>query len=180
MMPKRKDTLTGGTGDVNPQILTITATQTAADTTTIIQQPLPIPRYPTAKGRNLVMEFLWVDYYDIIATTTAANTTQLITITTNPTAFANSLTAIQDARLLDAWWRVVTFATAVGFLEKPVERYQDLTDANGHGILVAADNLYVGTYSTGTTYANSAVIKLAYRWKEVSLEEYIGIVQSQQ
>jgi len=182
-MPKRsRDTLTGGSGDVNPQILTISAVQTGADVSTIVQQPLPIPRYPTSPGKNLVMEFLWIDYYHVNPSAPAGVTaTNLITVTTNPTAFATSLPALQDARLLDAWYKQVVSAAAPADRSFfPAENSQDLYDGAGHGLLVATDNLYIGVYSIASAVANQYVIKIAYRWKIVTLEEYIGIVQSQQ
>lgn len=51
--------LTGGTGDVNPQQLTFTLTQEAADTTVTIEVPLPVPRAFSAKrGKAIVLELL--------------------------------------------------------------------------------------------------------------------------
>lgn len=61
-----------------------------------------------------------------------------------------------------------------------VQFIMDLTDEAGHGILVATDNLYFVNYSAGTGATNGMVYVLTYRFKDVSLEEYIGIVQSQQ
>lgn len=176
------ESLTGGTGDVNPQILTVVATQTAANTTTVVQQPLPIPRYPTSKDRSLVMEFLWLDYYHTNPTLTAGViNTNLVTVTTNPTSFTTAAGALQDSRLIDAWWKNTIVAGAPGDrYDLLAEQTQDLTDKAGHGIIVASDNLYFGVYSQNTGVADSFVIKAAYRWKEVSLTEYIGIVQSQQ
>lgn len=58
--------------------------------------------------------------------------------------------------------------------------HHDLTDGAGHGILIATDQIFVQMKSQATGTANSAYIKLCYRWKNVGLSEYIGIVQSQQ
>lgn len=176
-----KDQLTGGTNDVNPQILTISPVQTAADTTTIVQQPLPIPRYPTGRDKNLVMEFLAIDYYKLNqAFPVNTGVTDLITVTTNPTAFGTPLAALQDGRLIDAWLNYHNLLSVSGYLDVETHHYSDLTDQAGHGILVATDNLYLGVYSIASALANQYVVKIWYRWKEVSLSEYIGIVQSQQ
>lgn len=174
----RKDTLTGGTGDVNPQILTITATQTGADVSTVVQQPLPIPRFPSSPGKNLVMEFLSVEYYDMITLVQTGNL--CCTVTTNPAIQSSIKAAIQDPRLIDAWLKTITISTAVGITEKNVQYYSELTDHAGHGVLVASDNLYIGVYSATAGNVNDVILKLEYRWKEVTLAEYIGIVQSQQ
>lgn len=179
-MKRTGDALTGGSGDVNPQLLTINAVQTGNDVSTVVQQPLPIPRYPTSRGKNLVMEFQSFEFFDVDNTVHAGNTYALVTVTTNPTIFASAAAALQDARLISAWWRAFTIASAIGVYFKPVQQYEDLTDQAGHGLLVAADNLYIGVYSAGTGLPNQIILKGEYRWKEVGLEEYIGIVQSQQ
>lgn len=63
----------------------------------------------------------------------------------------------------------------------------DLTDGAGHGILIATDNVFLGAqqnialYTTPAgNYSTTVFCNLLYRFKEVSLQEYIGIVQSQQ
>lgn len=177
----KKDVLTGGTGDVNAQYLTVAPVQTGADVSTVVQQPLPIPRFPTGKDRNLVMEFLGIQYYKTNqAFPLNTGVTDLITVTTNPTVFGTTLAALQDGRLVSAWYNYHNLITAAGYLDVESENYVDLTDEAGHGILVATDNLYFGVYSIASGAANQYVVKAKYRWKEVSLAEYIGIVQSQQ
>lgn len=56
----------------------------------------------------------------------------------------------------------------------------DLTDGAGHGIIVATDNIYVTLFSAGTGVAAEVDVKIMYRFKNVALAEYIGVVQSQQ
>jgi hypothetical protein len=60
------DTLTGGSGDVNPQTLLVgPCSQTGAvgnDQPFSIAITLPIPRLPIKKGRSLVIEVLWVEF----------------------------------------------------------------------------------------------------------------------
>ena len=56
----------------------------------------------------------------------------------------------------------------------------DLTDGAGHGYLVATDQIYLQISSSNTGATNYCNGKLYYRWKNVNLQEYIGIVQSQQ
>lgn len=51
--------MTGGTGDVNPQFLSFTATQSSANATTSGSIALPIQRLPTS-GKAQVMEVLKV------------------------------------------------------------------------------------------------------------------------
>lgn len=182
----RKDQLTGGSGDVNPQIMTFTVEQPVADTTNVKPQQLPIPRLPTSPGRNLVIELLWIDYYWANASIVNNATTLgiLATVTTNPLVATTQLEALQDPRLLDAWFnRLHNFGplnASTGWGNIQAENYNDLTDQAGHGILVASDTLYFGLYSGATSQGNQMVFKVGYRFKDVSLVEYIGIVQSQQ
>jgi len=58
----------------------------------------------------------------------------------------------------------------------------DLTDGAGHGMLVATDNLYLTIFAASATvpFTGAVTCKCMYRFKKVSLQEYIGIVQSQQ
>lgn len=68
----------------------------------------------------------------------------------------------------------------------------DLTDGAGHGILIATDNIYLNALvayvdaDTSAAYAGAPSFifaasncELIYRFKAVTLQEYIGIVQSQ-
>jgi len=55
----------------------------------------------------------------------------------------------------------------------------DLTDGAGHGRLIASDKIYAWIQS-GASAAHTVFIRLVYRWKNVSLTEYIGIVQASQ
>lgn len=66
--------------------------------------------------------------------------------------------------------------------------YHDLTDGAGHGVLIATDNIFLNVQVTNAAFNNvtadaiSATFNcdILYRFKEVKLQEYIGIVQSQQ
>lgn len=57
---------------------------------------------------------------------------------------------------------------------------KDFSDGAGHGLLIATDSIFAALNSTATTLTNIADCRLLYRFKEVPLAEYIGIVQSQQ
>lgn len=60
----------------------------------------------------------------------------------------------------------------------------DLTDESGHGVVVGTDNLYMfmsSRYCVGNVAdpGMTGIARILYRFKEVGLAEYIGIVQSQ-
>ena len=56
----------------------------------------------------------------------------------------------------------------------------DLTDNAGNGMLVATDRIVIYGANTSGTIAGTYVAKVLYRLKEVGIQEYVGIVQSQQ
>lgn len=56
----------------------------------------------------------------------------------------------------------------------------DLTDGAGHGILIATDQIFWQVFSNSFAAAIGVEVKIMYRMKNISLQEYIGIVQSQQ
>ncbi len=178
----RGDQLTGGSGDVNPQEFVVRATQTAADTTAQSQLPLPIPRFPTQPGKNLVIEALWVDYFHVNANFPggAATSHTVAQISTNSTVPASVIAALIDPKVIDSWFKSEVVATGVGFGEAFSYYHSDLTDQAGHGVLIATDNLFANVVSSNTGVANDVVMRIGYRWKTVTLTEYIGIVQSQQ
>lgn len=178
--------LTGGTGDVNPQLLSDSITQSAADTTTTQQAVLPIQRISAnAPQQAIVMEVLkiYVQMPSFGAIAAVAETTDTMNLvfstrntgTTNqslsdPAVFAVIRTVRQGA---------FTAAGTYGYQEWPIQ-VVDLTDGAGHGILIATDSIFIQAVSAGTGNANLMQWKILYRWKRVSLAEYIGIVQSQQ
>jgi len=62
----------------------------------------------------------------------------------------------------------------------------DLTDDSGHGIIFCGQKVYLSavftTAQTGTQTAAASVTyscRILFRWKNVSLTEYIGVVTSQ-
>jgi len=180
----RGDSFGGGTGDVSPQWLTLAAnTQTVANTYSEESNAIPITRFPLAKGRAIVMEMLKVqfrmaewDSNPAAAGSTGTSEVQVATISqTNvfPDSPQNFAYAIRQ-------WRGAF--TAAGSYEAVSDNplVIDLTDGAGHGVLVATDNLFFGVNTIGFAGVASFSCKLLYRFKEISLQEYIGIVQAQQ
>lgn len=171
----RGDSLTGGTRDVNPQFLTFTASQSAADTTTSTQIALPIQRLPTS-GKAQVMEVLKVFYN---GTAPLVETDSNLSIFLSTKNFSTTATTWSEPTVFSSYQRDVRITTS-GMVETIEPWMQDLLDGAGHGILIATDAIYVQVVSSGTSVANVVRGKLLYRMKNVALPEYIGIVQSQQ
>ena len=180
---RAKDQLTGGSGDVNPQTVSVRVTQAVPTTTILAQFPIPIPRLPTREGKNLVIELLWVEYFELSAYQPVLNTTAftLCLLTTTGALSSSIALALLDPRSLSQYYRAnVNGANIDGVSNTQQYFIDDLTDGAGHGLLLATDQFYLQLYSLNLGAPADVVVKFAYRWKEVSLVEYIGIVQSQQ
>ena len=186
MAKRARDTLTGGSGDVNPQtmIMTQSAAVSGAAGQARVTVGLPIPRLPTPNGKSLVMEILWVEFVHRGLTATAAATASYyMSVTTNPSAPASITAATQDPRTVADWSHEVTASAApTAFWDVEGITEVDLTDQAGHGFLIATDNLFMDIFTSGPAAANitAPTARIGYRFKLVSLTEYVGIVQSQQ
>lgn len=177
------DLLTGGSKDVNPQYINTQAVMTAANTYFEQVVNMPIQRLPNASGKALVVELLRA-YFDMpeIDNTNAADTFYKSTVTVATKSFAAQQTLNNGAILCMAQRIVHKAFTAAGSYEgistDPLT--WDFTDGAGHGVLVGTDSLIVGIVTAGYANPTTVTLKLLYRMKEVTLAEYIGIVQSQQ
>lgn len=192
--------MTGGTGDVNPQWMTIGITIPAPGNVQRIV-PVPIARLPEHNGRAIVMEILkifWDSGHQVLAATEAAGSSQrtaALLLSTNSSPFNIASNAdynsVKVSGTLIDYYEDSQYAVWSGtsgnagyselFRDPTVH---DLTDGQGHGVLVATDQMFLtGLCSTISNNANttplSGVCRILYRFKEIGLTEYIGIVQSQ-
>jgi hypothetical protein len=187
-MKRRRTTdgsLTGGTGDVNPQLFSGFAATTVADTPHTTAFITPISRLPKSGGKATVMEVLKVyTWIAPLATGAAAETIQVYTAAFGTKDYGNTTNAYADNPTLFAYHQyqlngAFTAATCYKMsLKMPLT--MDLTDNQGHGILVASDYIYIQVDTAGIGQTVNVYFKILYRFKNVSLTEYVGIVQSQQ
>lgn len=182
------DQLTGGTRDVNPQFLHGRVTLSAANTVTEVTLGTPIVRVgPQTNGKSIIMEVLKIFVQmpevdaDAAAATGRAFTIQFGTTSSGATA---ALRGSDDPRIFAHFVHSVRnafTAAGTGLLDIQDDMsVMDLTDGAGHGILIATDNIFIDAVTSNQTAASAFPFKILYRFKEVSLVEYIGIVQSQQ
>lgn len=179
------DALTGGTKDVNPQYLSGLITLSAANTATEVTLGTPIVRVgPQTGGKSIIMEILklYVDFPAIDADAAAA-TARAMTFSVQTVA-STAVTTLDNPRniaFLSLDNRNAFTAAGTGTLSERVDpSVWDFTDGAGHGVLVATDNIFLAANTQGQAGASVFRFKILYRFKEVSLVEYIGIVQSQQ
>jgi len=186
-MPKARrprESLTGGTGDVNPQWMICQFTPTTPGTTQTVPFLCPINRVPQTSTRATVMEVLRVRFQipNLPDIANAAETEHLYTasIGTQDHGAVNNIWSTPDVFAMisrernGSWTAAGTYSdTNDNFLEI------DLTDGAGHGVLVATDTVQ-GQLQGTATFATWFRARILYRVKNVSILEYVGIVQAQQ
>lgn len=158
--------LTGGTGDVNPQWFKTTAKGTTAAAMNTTRVALPVQRLANKK-KAMIMEVLKVKYVVRAGSGTTAHAKFGIATLNLPAGSPDfSLGYIIDG-----------MHCPMADLAKAVSGISDLTDGSGHGVCVATDFIYPFIYPGALN--DEVDIWLLYRWKNVDLEEYSGILQSQ-
>lgn len=179
--------VTGGTGDVKPQIFTLDS-GLAGDVDDYVTNStvLPVPRFGTMKTKATVFEILSVDWYiglgdlgDITATHWGYLNTIPLHADGDTSTEASLVNDLLDPRTFAcAVTKNNTSTNGATRLRFPIQI--DLTDSNGNGILVATDRLTVTGGSVGGTAAAQYICKVKYRLVNIGISEYVGIVQSQQ
>jgi hypothetical protein len=184
-----KDQLTGGSQDVNPQLLSGLVTQTAADVTTTAQITLPITRVPGGNSVTIIELLKFWGDLSAVAGTQAGEALHHVRAFLTTQNFGATPTTFNDPATLGAIEIIMRNAfTAAGSFASVFDGLHeiDFTDGAGHGILIGTDNLFIQLESAtvgqfvATGVANTCAFKILYRFKRVNLVEYIGIVQSQQ
>lgn len=166
------------------------------------QYPVPVPRFAVKSGKAIVMEVLkirWSINNNLVEATQPSDSALSFAVDTS--AFLTTRDPqetepkVTDGGTVDYMNADVVFANngqATGIFSEhhPAvnPEYHDLTDGAGHGVLIATDQIFLSISSTlftlaplvATETSASANCDILYRFKEVALQEYIGIVQSQQ
>lgn len=169
--------VTGGSGDLKPQLWTLTGTQTGVDTSTTLNFATPVPRGVTT-GRYTVMEVLKVFAYMSISTPAEADALVFAGLATSDPGSASTGMVSQPTCFAGVMQRRLITTSGVMAWDSPI--VMDLMDGFGNGVLVATDRIFMRLVSSGTGVANPMTIKLLYRLVDIDIAEYVGIVQSQQ
>lgn len=173
--------------DVKPQILTInTGTATAVDQYVSAQAVLPVPRFGSTKTKATIFELLWVNWYLAISEIQEAlqsNWAWLSTVETRVTGSTSNIILagvdVLNPRAFAFALRNKTLAVS-GASNSIYPIHVDLTDSNGNGILIATDRIQITGGNAGGTNPSNYVAKVAYRLVDVGIQEYVGIISSQQ
>lgn len=182
-MSKRKaSTLTGGTGDYNPQTYSINVDINVGDYLSA-QYPVPVPRFGSSSGSSTVMEVLRIIWILDDIPTPAGQYSLVTSLSTAALADGSGSTIrfVADPRTFAYYSLDGIFATAAGFAFASRIINQDLSDGSGRGILVATDSFFLNYLLQGPAGTTAKIAaKIYYRLKNITLQEYVGIVQSQQ
>lgn len=182
MSKKRKggagDQLTGGTGDVNPQFMSAHVAQTVANTFVQTSIAIPLDRFKANGGKVGAIEILKVFFFmnEVTPATVANNQYYQAWITTTP--FTTAPTNY-DPHVVATWTETQQFVTSGGTAISSPD-IVDVTDGAGHGVIIAVDTIYFSFFTQSTGGMNGTCsVRIMYRFKNIGLPEYIGIVQSQ-
>lgn len=186
-MKRTRDKLTGGTGDVKPQIWTLPAlTQETLNTFEEISVPTPVSRLNNRSNgsKATVMEVLkvWANLPNFDADLAATYSRRNSQLQLSTSSLDNTGIFPLSPKVFAFFSRTQMGKAAVGgsfsnVLDSPLEK--DLTDGNGNGIIIATDQIYIGGDTEGLADVAAWNVKILYRFVDVGLTEYIGIVQSQ-
>jgi len=178
---------TGGTGDIKPQQLTLlSGVGPAVEQYVVSTLPLPVPRFGSQKNLSTIFEILYVDWYigvgnlgDVSVVEWAYLSSAINRADGETSTQATLLADLADPRVF-ALAIQTTGTTTSGAFNKQLPIRVDMTDSNGNGYLIATDRISLVAGSAGNTVVSSSVAKVGYRLVNVGIEEYVGIVTSQQ
>jgi len=174
-------------GDVNPQIITMTTgLATAQDDYVVNTVSLPIARIGGSKNKAVVMEILRIAWYLALVNANDPTATDwaFLSLNSNRADDDVSTLATMEEDVVDP----LTFGmvgdhrgvATQGGNSRNLMITIDLSDGAGNGMLVAVDRIFIVGGNVAGAGPGSYTAKVTYRLKEVGIQEYVGIVQSQQ
>lgn len=176
--PVYRDRLTGGANDVNPQILTVNREIVSAGTWDETVANMPLNPNPPRFGSQAI-ELLKIYWYLPVLPHTDITTFWLEAqlATQHMTSYTpNHVNVITHFR---RDWRSIV-ANGFSDQETPSIFMHDFTDNAGHGIILCAPKVYLSARNSGNFGAAYFIsCRILYRFKNIGMSEYIGVVQNQ-
>jgi len=170
--------------DRYPQYFDVALTQPSTDGAIQAVVNLPVPRIPTA-GKATIIEITKIEYgltAGLMSQTTVGTALFLVSLD-DRTADASTGTlrtnSVYNPHTIDYFMLHQHICTAVGIENQLYPQIHNLETNDGFGFLVATDRIYVSLDTAGGTGAMAGVVTFYYRYVEVSVNEYVGIIQSQ-
>lgn len=182
MAKRRRKNNNNNNGDIFPNFLTGSVTQTTppgADTFATILVNTPIPRIQTTRSgqKATVMELLWIEWLfpAIDVSGSLSNITAQFVIGTVPTLILD----FNNPRVF-AEKRIDTHLITSGSSNTIQPLIYNMQSMDGHGYLLAAESFHVSIFSVNTNALQALQWRLYYRFIDIPLSEFIGLVQSTQ
>lgn len=178
-MTARRKALTTKDVDRFPNFLSGSLTLSAANTFTTNQVFTPIPRLKTSGNRATVMELLWmqlnIDRTTVDFVVNGDGYTFQMTFGSPPTGIIQW----SDPRVVFEDEKELSFITS-GMAFIPLSIKMDLQSEDGYGYLFASDAFNINATTTGMAVATRFNWKIYYRFVDIPLSEFVGLVQSTQ
>jgi len=183
-MAKRRRNNNNGRIDVFPNFLTGAVLQTGNDVFTTVLVNTPIPRIQTTRSgqRATVMELLWTEmlFPQTALNADGAAIAAVFTIGTTPTTvlpFNNPRVFVEQRLDIDL---ATAGASGIGITMLVQPYIYNMQSTDGHGFLLAAESFHVSLFSAATNAINKLEWRMYYRFIDIPLSEFIGLVQSTQ
>ena len=176
MAKRRFDQLTGGTRDVNMQYTSIDLTESAANTFTQGTITLPVLRGNVGRGKYQVIELLKVVFAISGGAGATGDGRNVQLSTTSKTTMVTTTQADPD---IVCFWNDGIIITTSGLYvaTNPIEF--NFTDGAGHGIIIATDQMFFAVQGVSQTGALTSSCRLFYRFKNISVDEFVGLAIQQ-
>jgi len=179
MAKRRRNNNNNSRIDIFPNFMTGQVTQTADDAFTTTLVNTPIPRIQTSRSGNkaTVMELLWVEL--MIPNIKIDKALDVVTFQMVIGTVPNAIITFNNPRVfMEKIWTAHFTVSGLFISEQPTVYNMQSTD--GHGYLLASESFNVSLDSTGTGQINVAEWRMYYRFVDIPLSEFIGLVQSTQ
>lgn len=179
-MSKKRARSTGT--DEYYQLLRFTGTLDVTDTAKQFVLAIPVPRIFNNKNQPRIIEVLWAKFWGTEPTATAngrgsvwmLSTSSVLNVSGDITLDPGTAPGVFGAL---RWAGSIVTSGAMQVEQPKVMNFEDNT---GRGYLVATDKIYIYYDTIAAGAATSFSMMLAYKFVDVTAEEYVGIVQSQQ
>lgn len=164
------------TTDLFPNYMSGRLTLSAANTATVQTQELPVNRLRVLGDEATVIEMLWIDL-DVRITDFIANTDD-VTFSVKVGGLPTVVGTFDNPDVIATFGLENHLLTSGATILNQVRRYS-WQSKDGRGLLIAADRIHLAGDSTGQGAAVQFNWRIFYRFVNVPIGEFVGIVQSQ-
>jgi len=178
-MSRRRGRVTGT--DHFPNFLSGSLQQLQADAFVALQTFTPIPRLKTIGQRATVMELLWIDIEkDTEQQQSQSEMVLFFSIGAIPTQIIHWNDPRVFAMFKDKGQEAIAGDEGRGLSQLEMMKRFDFQSNDGFGYLLASDTFNVSLKTENTDRANAIFWKMYYRFVDIPLAEFVGLVQSTQ